>query len=71
MVAWAMAAMFLIGATFFVTKWGDFIGALPMVLGSILLGAIAHWRQRLLTRKRQELEKAIEAHEEVLEKVFS
>jgi hypothetical protein len=71
MVAWAMAAMFLIGAIFFVIEWREFNGGPPMVLGSILLGAIAHWRQRLLARKRQKLKKTIEAHEAVLDKAFS
>jgi hypothetical protein len=70
-IAWAIAAMFLIAAMSYCIERGEFVGALQMALGSILIGGVARWRQRLLACKRKELAKAIEAHEAMLDKAFS
>ena len=66
-----MAAIVLLGAFSYYMAWREFGGALQMALVSILIGRLARWRQRLLARKREELARAIEAHEAMLDKAFS
>ena len=69
-IAWATAGLFLIPA-FVELQQREFSRAALSLLGAVLIGGIAHWRQRLLACKKEELAQAIKAHEAMLDKAFS
>ena len=70
LTAWVLAASFLVGGLAFYVKSQELDGPMQMALGSILLAAIAYWRQTMLVRKRAALREAVKTYEAMLADPF-
>jgi hypothetical protein len=67
--AWALVAISLWGAVSFYLKWEEIGGAAQLTLAAGLFAAIAHWRQRMLAKKKAAYRNAVAAYEAMLEKI--
>ncbi|WP_445191821.1 hypothetical protein ACT009_14780 [Sphingomonas sp. Tas61C01] len=68
--AWALAAVFLVGALALYLHWHTWEGPTQMALASLLLAGTAYWRHDMLARKLTAFRDAVEDYEAMLEKPF-